>query len=86
MDFNEFMPFIVLWIPWLLAVKELRSHLRHGVMNEYLRRSSDPDNDQPGTRLTTPEEHPISYHLLLLFYASTAVAIPVVTAVVMYGR
>ncbi|WP_108879998.1 hypothetical protein [Anderseniella sp. Alg231-50] len=84
MDFNELMPFIVFWIPWLMAVNELRNHFRNGFMNEYLRRSSE--DDEPATRTTTLARHPISYRLLLLLYASTAIAVPVVTAFVLYNR
>lgn len=85
MDFNEIMPFIVFWILWLLAVKELHNHFRHGFMTEYLRRSGDVDDDEPGTRPTTLAQHPISYRLLFVLYASTAVFVPVVTAFVLYN-
>ncbi len=53
-------------------------------MTQYLRRSSDVDNDEPGTRPTTLAEHPISYRLLFLLYATTVIFVPVVTAFVLY--
>lgn len=85
MDFNKIIPFIVFWIVWLMAVKELHNHYRHGFMTEYLRRSSDVESDEPGTRTTTVTEHPISCRLLFLLYASTVIFVPVVTAFVLYG-
>lgn len=85
MDFNEIMPFFLFWLLWLLAVNELRRHFRHGVMTEYLRRSSE-DDDEPATKTSTLAQHPISYRLLFLLYASAAIAIPVLTAVALYNR
>lgn len=85
MDLNEIMPFLLIWLLWLVAVKELRSHFRHGVMTEYLRRSSE-DDDEPATKTSTLAQYPISHRLLFLLYASAAIAIPVLTAAVLYNR
>lgn len=84
-DLNKVMPFIVFWMLWLMAAKELHNHFRHGFMTEYLRRSSDVENDEPGTRLTTLAQHPISYRLLFVLYASTVIFVPAVTAFVLYN-
>ena len=83
-DLNTLMPFIVFWILWLVAVKELHNHFWHGFMTEYLRRSSDVDNDEPGTRPTMLTQHPISYRLLFLLFAATVIFVPVVTVFVLY--
>ncbi|MEO9873813.1 MAG: hypothetical protein ABJM26_19335 [Anderseniella sp.] len=55
-------------------------------MTEYLRRGSEVDDDEPGTRPTTVAEHPISYRLLFVLYASTAIFVPVVTAFLLYKK
>lgn len=83
-NLNELMPFILLWIPWVLAIRELHSHFRYGRMTEYLRRGADPVDDQPATRTTTPAQNPISYRLLLVFYLVVAILVPALTAYVLY--
>ena len=80
-DLNKIMPFVLLWIPWCMAVREIVRHIQHGEMREYLRRSSEDDRD--GTQRTTLAKHPISYRLLLLFYGAVSVAIPALTAYVL---
>lgn len=85
MDLNKILPFIVFWMLWLVAVKELHNHFRHGFMTEYLRRSSDVDDDEPGTRPSTLVQHPISYRLLFVLYASTVIFVPAATAFVLYN-
>lgn len=85
MDLNKILPFIVFWMLWLVAVKELHNHFRHGFMTEYLRRSSDVDDDEPGTRPSTLAQHPISYRLLFVLYASTVIFVPAATAFVLYN-
>ena len=80
-DLNKIMPFILLWIPWCMAVREIVRHFQHGEMREYLRRSSEDDRE--GTRRTTPAAHPISYRLLLIFYAAVALLVPALTGYVL---
>ena len=80
-DLNKIMPFLILWIPWGMAVRELIRHVQQGEMREYLRRSSEDDRD--GTRRTTMAKHPISYRLLLFFYGTVTVLVPALTAYVL---
>ena len=84
-NLNEVMPFILFWIPWILAVRELRNHFRHGYMTEYLRRSSEDFRDN-ATRTTTAAQHPISYRLLFVFYSAIVIAVPILTVYVLYSR
>lgn len=84
-NLNEVMPFVLLWIPWILAVRELRNHFRHGYMTEYLRRSSEDMRDN-ATRTTTAAQHPISYRLLFVFYAAITIGVPILTFYVLYSR
>lgn len=79
------MPLVIFWIPWFMAVSSLRSHYRNGTMTAYLRRSSEVDDDGPESYSTSTKEHPISYRLLFVFYWFVAVAVPVATAVVLWG-
>ncbi len=57
-DLNKIMPFVLLWIPWCIAVREIVRHFKDGYMREYLRKSSEDDRD--ATRRTTIAEHPVS--------------------------
>ena len=84
MDLNEVAPFVLFWIPWIMAVCEIHRHFRHGHMREYLRRSSE--DDRSGTRITTPAQHPVSYRLLLAFYGVIALGVPVLTVYVLNTR
>ncbi len=84
-NLNEIMPFVLLWIPWLLAMRELYNHFRHAHMTEYLRRSSENDVNS-ATRKTTAAQHPFSYRLLFLFYAGVAILVPVLTVYVLHTR
>lgn len=87
---DEIASFVVFWIPWLLAVNELRSHFRHGVMKEYLRRGTGEDapdiDDRPATRTTSLQQDPVSYRLLLLFYSAVTILVPALTVYVLYSR
>ena len=85
-NLNEVMPFIVLWIPWIIAVRELYRHFRHGRMTEYFRKGSDPVDDQPATKFIMPEQHPISYRLLFALYCCVGILVPVATIYVLYTR
>ena len=79
-DLNEIVPFILFWIPWLMAVRELHSHFTKGRMREYLRKSSEDDRE--ATRRTTAAQHPISYRMLFAFYMAIAVGVPILTVYV----
>jgi len=82
-NLNEVMPFILLWLPWVMAVREVCRHYRYGHMTEYLRRGADPVDDQPTTRTTTPARHPVSYRLLLIAYCLVGILVPVLTVYVL---
>ena len=80
-DLNKIMPFLLLWIPWGMAVRELVRHFKDGYMREYLRKSSEDYRNT--TRRTTLAEHPVSYRLLLAFYGFVTVVVPALTAYVL---
>lgn len=80
-DLNKIMPFLLLWIPWGMAVRELARHVQHGEMREYLRKSSEDHRE--ATRRTTLARHPISYRLLLVFYSAITLLVPALTAYVL---
>ena len=85
-NLNEVMPFILLLIPWVLAVRELIRHFRKGRMVAYLRRGSEPVDDQPASSFTTLKQHPISYRLLFGFYSCIGIIVPIAIGYALYTR
>ena len=85
-NLNEVMPFILLMIPWIMAIRELIRHFRKGRMIAYLRRGSEHVDDQSASNFVVPEQHPIGYRILFGFYSCIALLVPGAIFYVLYMR
>lgn len=83
MDSELIMPLVVLWIVWVVAASNIRSHFRNRAMTANPPSGGSFDSDGPRSYSTTPSDHPISYWALLAFYWLTAVFVPAATAYVL---
>ena len=76
-DGNQVMAFVLFWIPWLLAVRELIRGIQHGEMVGYGRAQNMAARN---VGRVTYKHHRVSFCLLFAFYVAIAVVVPAATA------
>ena len=77
MDLNRVLPLVLLTIPWLLAVVELRRGVRTGRMREYLRTEYTEVPNERSPKYCDRRREPRTFWCLFAFYTAVLVLIPV---------
>ena len=76
-DGNQAFLFLLFWLPWVLAVRELIRGARSGEMMAYGR---GRDGEGSGTELVSFHKQRVMFCFLLVLYLAIAAVVPAVTA------
>ena len=80
----EVVPYLLMLIPWAMAVREIFRGMRHGELTEYLRKSSE--SDDRAWRICRRDAEPWAFRILFAFYAIVAVVVPVLLVYVYWSK
>lgn len=83
-DLNELMPFVILFVVWYMVLFQIRKGLKHGVMDEHRRSSSE--SVEPNTRTTTKKDEPWNFRFLFAFYVILAFLVPILTVAAVLSK